>query len=55
MYGDTEVWVSEFMVHGPCGELKAKFVCMQKGKCSKHFEKEFQEENVIVENGFALY
>jgi hypothetical protein len=28
---------------------------MKKGKCSKHFPKDFQEETVIDKDGFALY
>ena len=42
-------------MHGPCGKLNDKCVCMQKGICSKHFPKEFQPETTIDENGFALY
>ncbi|KAM0840853.1 hypothetical protein ACQ4PT_059380 [Festuca glaucescens] len=49
------VLVSEFMMHGPCGELNDKCVCMKENTCSKHFPKEFREETIIDEHGFALY
>jgi hypothetical protein len=29
--------------------------CMKKGKCSKYYPKEFQEETNFTENGFTLY
>ena len=31
--------VSEFMLHGPCGEMNDKCICMKKGCCSKYFPK----------------
>jgi hypothetical protein len=49
------ILVSEFMMHGPCGELNDKCVCMKDGECSKHYPKLFQSETTIDENGFALY
>jgi hypothetical protein len=49
------VLVSEFMMHGPCGELNDKCVCMKDGKCSKHFPKKIQNETTFDEHGFALY
>ena len=49
------ILVSEFMMHGPCGVLNDKCVCMKDKLCSKHFPKNFQPETIIDENGFALY
>ncbi|KAM0847424.1 hypothetical protein ACQ4PT_055022 [Festuca glaucescens] len=49
------ILVSEFMMHGPCGDLNDKCVCMKDGKCSKHFPKEFQQETILDKDGFALY
>ena len=49
------ILVSEFMMHGPCGKLNDKCVCMQNGVCSKHFPKVLQPETIFDENGFALY
>ena len=47
--------VSEFMMHGPCGEMNDKCVCMKKGVCSKYFPKDFQTETTIDATGFTLY
>ncbi|KAM0844699.1 hypothetical protein ACQ4PT_056882 [Festuca glaucescens] len=49
------ILVSEFMMHGPCGDLNDKCVCMKDGKCSKHFPKDFQQETVLDKDGYALY
>lgn len=49
------ILVYEFMVHGTCGELNAKCVCMKEGTCSKHFPKEFQKETVLDKDGYAFY
>uniref|UniRef100_A0ACD5ZBE1 Uncharacterized protein n=1 Tax=Avena sativa TaxID=4498 RepID=A0ACD5ZBE1_AVESA len=49
------ILVSEFMMHGPCGELNVKCVCMKDNKCSKHFPKDFQPETILDKDGFALY
>ena len=42
-------------MHGPCGDMNDKCVCMRKGICSKHFPKSVQDTTTIDENGFALY
>lgn len=42
-------------MHGLCGKMNDKCVCMKKGCCSKYFPKEFRDETVIDENVFALY
>ncbi|XP_048541096.1 uncharacterized protein LOC125520269 isoform X2 [Triticum urartu] len=47
--------VSEFMMHGPCGEMNDKCVCMKKGVCSKFFPKDFRDTTVVDDNGFVLY
>ncbi|KAM0852916.1 hypothetical protein ACQ4PT_051439 [Festuca glaucescens] len=49
------ILVSEFMMHGPCGDLNDKCVCMKDEKCSKHFPKDFQQETVLDKDGYALY
>ena len=47
--------VSEFVMHGPRGELNHKCFCMKDGECSKYYPKLFQTEKVINEIGFTLY
>lgn len=47
--------VTEFMTHGPCGVLNEKCPCMKKGKCSKNYPKNHQEETIIDSNGFPIY
>jgi hypothetical protein len=49
------VLVSEHMMHGPCGEKNEKSPCMKKGKCSKYYPKEFQDETTFTDNGFTQY
>uniref|UniRef100_A0A0A9BWL2 Helitron helicase-like domain-containing protein n=1 Tax=Arundo donax TaxID=35708 RepID=A0A0A9BWL2_ARUDO len=43
------------MIHGPCGDKNMNCSCMKKGKCSKYYPKNFQEETTFYENGFTLY
>ncbi|XP_020080111.1 uncharacterized protein LOC109703807 [Ananas comosus] len=47
--------VAKFMIHGPCGLAKPGAPCMIKGRCSKHFPKEYINETVISEDGFPIY
>jgi hypothetical protein len=47
--------VSKNMVHGPCGILNQKCVCMEEGKCTKDFPKEFKTETDTNCNGYPLY
>lgn len=47
--------VSQFMVHGPCGDANPRCACMQKGVCTKHFLKPFHNETIIDNNGYVLY
>ena len=44
--------VCDLMTHGPCGQNSS---CMQNGKCSKHFPKDFQEKTYINEDGYPCY
>ncbi|XP_030850990.1 uncharacterized protein LOC754317 [Strongylocentrotus purpuratus] len=43
------------MVHGPCGTLNPKSVCMDDGKCQKDFPKNFQAETQVSSDGYPLY
>jgi hypothetical protein len=45
--------VSTCMMHGPCGVLNRNAPCMENGKCSKHFPKEFLDETDASENGYV--
>ena len=47
--------VSKNMVHGPCGNLNPKSQCMENGKCSKHYHKEFTTTTLINKFGYPIY
>jgi hypothetical protein len=47
--------VSEFMMHGPCGDANKSCACMKNNKCSKNYPKDFQDETIIDEAGFTIY
>ncbi|GJR52094.1 hypothetical protein Tco_1402615 [Tanacetum coccineum] len=47
--------VTEYMLHGPCGEDSKYAPCTTEGKCSKHFPKSFVAETVIDADGYAIY
>jgi hypothetical protein len=49
------VLVAEHMIHRPCGNKNEKSPCMKKGKCSKYYPKEFQDETNFTDNGFTQY
>ncbi|KAG2222968.1 hypothetical protein INT45_012946 [Circinella minor] len=36
--------VERLMMHGPCGDLNCRSLCMQGGACSKRFPKQFSDE-----------
>ncbi|KAI3725940.1 hypothetical protein L1987_65736 [Smallanthus sonchifolius] len=47
--------VSDFMMHGPCGNDNPKCPCMVDRKCSKNFPKKFSSHTSTDSNGFPLY
>ncbi|CAH9143506.1 unnamed protein product [Cuscuta epithymum] len=43
------------MIHGPCGHLNKSSPCMNKGKCTKHFPKKFNERTKMDKSGYPIY
>ena len=44
------------MIHGPCGIENPKCPCMQDGRCTKNFPKDFCRETIIdQDNNYATY
>ena len=46
--------ITTFMMHGPCGTSNPNSPCMQDGKCSKKFPKEFVEAT-FAGDGYPHY
>nr|GFB29308.1 hypothetical protein [Tanacetum cinerariifolium] len=47
--------VSELMMHGPCEAVSLKAPCMKGEKCSKKFQKKFNQNTFFDENGHVHY
>lgn len=47
--------VQSCMVHGPCGTHNLAAPCMENGKCTKHYPKDFQETTTVQDDGYPLY
>lgn len=47
--------VTTQMIHGPCGHLNPNSVCMENGKCTKDFPKNFQAETEFNVDGYPAY
>ena len=43
------------MIHGPCRTLNLHSPCLEDGKCSKEFAKEFQNVAMANKDGYPLY
>ncbi|KAG8237332.1 hypothetical protein J437_LFUL016347 [Ladona fulva] len=47
--------VTRCMMHGPCGKLNPKSICMEKNVCRKSHPKEFIERTQLNQKGYPLY
>lgn len=47
--------VTRCMLHGPCGQNNPGAPCMQAGKCSKNFPKDYNNETTLKNNGYPSY
>ncbi|RIA04389.1 hypothetical protein BRARA_K01375, partial [Brassica rapa] len=47
--------VERHMIHGPCGKLRPKSPCMEKGECTKSFPKPSSDQTRIDKYGFVVY
>jgi hypothetical protein len=56
---DPELYemVSSFMLHGPCGPGYPNSKCMEKGRCTKGFPKDYNDSTVLPNDGhgYPLY
>ena len=43
------------MLHGPCGPLSKDASCMNNGKCSKGYPKDYSEETILTSDGYPKY
>ena len=47
--------VKSCMMHGPCGPFNPDCICMDRGKCTKNFPKEFTPNTIADVNGYPKY
>ncbi|XP_020262380.1 uncharacterized protein LOC109838340 [Asparagus officinalis] len=47
--------VKKHMMHGPCGELNTKNVCMQNGECKYHYPREFSPRSLQAKDAYPVY
>ncbi|XP_065832961.1 uncharacterized protein [Oscarella lobularis] len=47
--------ITKHIIHGPCGPLNPRSLCMKDGQCTKHYPRQFLRETVTSLNGYPLY
>lgn len=47
--------VERHMIHGPCGRMRPKSPCMDKGECTKNYPKPLSDRTRIDKSGFVVY
>ncbi|CAH9063416.1 unnamed protein product [Cuscuta europaea] len=47
--------VQSTMIHGPCGYLNKKALCMENGKCGKYYPRTFNQFTTVREDGYPIY
>ncbi|XP_021979255.2 uncharacterized protein LOC110875366 [Helianthus annuus] len=47
--------VTDYMIHGPCGNANLNCPCMVDKRCSKNFPKKFTPHTMIDSSGFPVY
>ena len=47
--------VKTHMIHGPCGKLNPKNICMNKNYCSKNYPKALTNDTYVANNGYPSY
>ena len=55
LFPDLHETVSSFMLHGPCGAINPNSSCMQDGRCTKRYPRQYAEQTSIAGDGFPLY
>ena len=47
--------IANNMIHGPCGALNMSSSCMDKGKCTKGYPKEYRTDTAMTDSSYPLY
>jgi hypothetical protein len=55
LYPELYETIMSCMLHGPCGHTNVNAPCMEDGKCSKRYPKEFQDETIITADQYPKY